>query len=83
MTKLLQAADAMALVSKSQDEVVEKSLEGILEFIDFAARSALTHTIDDMHSNPDVQEAVTKKLEALGYKVEIIEDNQIKISWSK
>ena len=83
MTKLLQASDAMALVRKSQDEVVEKSLEGILDFIDFAARRALTYTIYDMHSNPDVQEAVTKKLEALGYKVEIIEDNQIKISWSK
>ena len=83
MTKLLQASDAMALVRKSQDEVVEKSLEGILEFIDIAARSALTYTVDDMHPNPDVQEAVTKKLEALGYKVEIIEDNQIKISWSK
>lgn len=83
MTKLLQAADAAALVRKNVDNVVKSSVEGILESIDFVARQALTYAIDDMHSNPDVQEGIAKKLEALGYKVEIIEDNKIKISWSK
>jgi len=82
MTKL-QAADAMALVRQSQDDVVNNAIDNILDFIEYAARQALTFTVDDMHSNPDVQESVTKKLEALGYKVEIIENNKIKISWRK
>lgn len=83
MTKLLQASDAAALVRKNIDRAIEKALDNILEFIEYAANDALTHAIDSVHSNPDVQEGINKKLEALGYKVELIENNEIKISWSK
>lgn len=83
MTKLLQAADAAALVRKNIDRAAQKSLDSILEFIEYAANDALTHAIDSVHPNPDVQEGITKKLESLGYKVELIENNEIKISWSK
>lgn len=83
MTELLQAADAAALVRQNVDSIVKSSVENILDFVDYAARQALTYTVDDMHSNPDVQEGIAKQLEALGYKVEIIENRKIKISWSK
>lgn len=83
MTKLLQAADAAALVRQNVDRYAKSTVESILESVEYAARQALTYTVDDMHSNPDVQESIAKQLEALGYKVEIIENRKIKISWSK
>lgn len=81
--KLLQASDAAALVRQNIDKVVDESIDDILEFIDYAARSALTSMFTDEHPNPDVQEGIVKKLEALGYKIQILEDREIKITWSK
>ena len=81
--KLLQASDAMQIVRRCQDSVVTIALHNITKGIRESAGKAYTYIFFDTHPNPDVKEGIDKGLEALGYRVQNLEDNQIKISWSK
>jgi len=83
MTDRMHAVDARALAHFAIDGVVNNLIDEALEFVAFAARKAFTSTFADIHPEPSVQESFAKKLEELGYRVEIVENDQIKISWSK
>jgi hypothetical protein len=81
--KLLQAADAAALVRQNVDNVVKTFITEALETVGMAASRAVTWITADMHPNPDVDKKIREGFRALGYEVELIEDNRLKISWSK
>lgn len=81
--KLLQACDAMALVRESEDSVAKEYVRKALETVSLAATKAITFITADQHPNPDVHEKIAKGFEALGYRVQVLENDRIKISWSK
>lgn len=81
--KLLQACDAMALVRESEDSVAKEYVRKALETVSRAATQAVTFITADQHPNPDVHEKITEGFEALGYRVQVLENDRIKISWSK
>ena len=81
--KLMQAADAAAIVRSSIDSAVETYLKNIIPYIRKASEMAVPFITSDQHPNPDVQEKIAKSLENLGYKVTLLPENALKISWSK
>jgi hypothetical protein len=81
--KFMQAADAAALVLENVDGAVETYLKGILPYIRTSSMKAVPFIISDMHPNPDVQDKIAKSLENFGYKVTLLPEDEMKISWSK
>lgn len=84
MTELLQASDAISIVRKSESAVTEAYVKEVLDTVRKASEQAVTSITADPHPNPNVKEAVAKKLESLGYRVQEQDiSGKHKISWSK
>lgn len=84
MTELLQASDAMKIVRQSEGTVTAVYVHEVLNTVKKASEQAVTFITADQHPNPNVREAVAKKLESLGYRVQVQDiSDKMKISWSK
>lgn len=81
--KFMQASDAASLVRQNIDGAVETYLKEVMPYIRKSSEMAVPFVTGDQHPNPDVQEKIAKSFENLGYKVTLLPEDKMKISWSK